>query len=244
MMKLSICTFNIEGLTLLYNYQQNPDLHSYIYSKAIILKNYLQTLNVDIICIQEYISVFHLELDNYDQIEIDSNIIFFRKSYTYIEHTVHPLIGIIIKLQLGSDFHGLQIYVGTNRLAPLAGGSSKRIETMNAVDSFAKDKLFIYCADTNLRKNENPTLHNIFDSILTGDITNGFYTLDKKFNPYFAGDLDSTNRARYDRIYHTDHLNCKGLYVHRTKNYPTLKHMIYPFGGLSDHYPVEAEFEL
>jgi hypothetical protein len=243
-MKFSICTYNLEGLTICHNAIDHPDLKEIILSKSQIFIDLLKKIGSDIICLQEYISVFHIKLDEYHRVESGSNVILFKKKFKYIKHWLDPLVGLILELDLGKEAGNCHIFVGTNRLAPLAAGKDKRIEHIKAIDLFAKKKLFVFGGDTNLRKAEEELYDNINDCVNTATITNGFYTLDKKINPYFQGDDQRNIRVRYDRIYHTGLLDCQQLHVHKVPPMEILKHYMYPFGGVSDHFPLEAIMEI
>lgn len=241
---LSVSTFNIEGLTLTHYYSTNPDLKSLIEYKSVVLKKYLGKIKSDIFCLQEYVGVLKIKLDGYDSIVSGSNMILYKREFKCLKHYSDNEMGLIIDLDLGEKFGGYQIQIMTNRLPPLSAGKEIRIETMKKIDSYAKDKSFIFAGDTNMRKMENQELLNLSDSIDTATFTNGYFTIDKVKNPYFANDEKLENKSRYDRIYHTDLLYCNSLGVYTFIQDEGLKHPLYPFGGLSDHFLLEAIFEL
>ncbi|AYV85824.1 MAG: putative ORFan [Satyrvirus sp.] len=63
-------------------------------------------------------------------------------------------------------------------------------------------------------------------------------------NPYFSGDDLRKSRTRYDKIFCTDIFSCTELDVIKPEKNNKLVHIIYPYGNLSDHYPVTALLEL
>ena len=236
-MKISIVSYNIEGLTLEYNYCQSQDLKNYIIEKSIYLNKYLPELAVDIICIQEYTPILNLDFGDYYTVKDKSNAVFFRKNkFTYVKHIVHKLCGLIVTL----DSNGFILKLGTNRFAPSNDGLEQRATTIKILDSYAKNKIFIYAADTNMKKAEEKDLNNLVDCYHAASLTTGHYTLDKRTNPYFASDYANKTRTRYDKIFCTNVFDCEQFVVLHPANDGDLVHEYYPFGGISDHYPVLA----
>ena len=236
-MKITILSYNIEGLTLEYNYCQDQSLKQYIIDKSVYLNKYLATLNVDIICIQEYTPILNIDLENYYCVKTKPNAIFFRKGkFTYVNHKEDDAYGLIVKL----NTDGFIVKIGTNRLPPGFGNEQLRSTIMATVDAIAKNKILVYAADTNMKKAEEKVMTNLVDCYHLATVTDGHYTLDKKTNPYFANDDASEVRTRYDKIFCTKIFDCEQTIVLKPVNNDKLVHTSYPFGGISDHYPVMA----
>lgn len=236
-MQLSIISYNIEGISLETNYCNDQTLKKYIISKSVYLNKYLSSLNVDIICIQEYSSVLNLDLENYYVVKKDYNAIFYKKNkFVYVKHAFDDIAGLSVTINVG----GLTIEVVTNRFAPYQTGCQLRNIAINMINDMAKNKIFIFAGDTNMRKSEETVLNNFVDCYHSATINQGFYTLDKKFNPYFSGDKTKVYRARYDRIYCSNLFDCEQLIVIKPVCCPDLVHELYPYGGISDHYPIMA----
>ena len=238
-MKISVLSYNIEGITLEENFKKDNSLTQYIISKAKILREFLLSQNADIICIQEYTPILFSELlgDVYQSVIQDRNAIFFKKNkFKFLSGKYKNRVGLTIKL----DANGTIFYCSTDRLVPSSTGTNKRKKSIKAADSIAAKKLFIYAVDTNMRKSEEKSLDNLTDCFKQATITNGFYTLDKKFNPYFFTDGDIEIRTRYDKIFISKEFDCEQLDVLRPKSNLELVHTTYPYGNLSDHYPLMA----
>lgn len=239
-MQISIVSYNIEGLTLEYHFSSDPTLKEYIINKSKYLNTYLSETNADLICLQEFSPLFNISLKNYYHVIHQSCAIFFIKNkFKYVSHIFDDQCGLIVCLKTNDDF---QFFVGTNRLEPFVQNAEKRSMAMKSINKFAEDNLCIFALDTNMRKNECNQFQNIIDCLDNASVTQGFYTYDKKKNPYFASDNGEKNiRTRYDRIYFSKNIfDCEQLIVLVPVNNHILVHQLYPFGGISDHYPLLA----
>ena len=236
-LKISVISYNIEGLSLETNYCHDQSLANYIIEKGVCLKKYLENLDADIICIQEYTPILNLALDNYISVKKSYNAIFFNKDkFSYIKHKFNNDYGLVVTLKIV----GLIIQVCTHRLPPFNDNRTAREIIINKIDNLSKNKIFIFAADTNMRKSEDKPLDNLIDCFHYASITKGFYTLDKKFNPYFESDYNKPYRNRYDKIYCTNLLDCEQLIVMNPASNYNLIHPLYPYGNISDHYPILA----
>ncbi|XWV25869.1 putative orfan [Tupanvirus soda lake] len=236
-MQINVVSYNIEGLTLEANYCNDQSLKSYIINKSIYLNKYLKNINADIICIQEYTPILNINIENFYNVIEGSDAIFFRKQkFSYVKHNFKKSYGLLVTLNMND----LIIKVCTHRLPPFNENSELRKNIIQKIDKISKNRLFIFAADTNMRKWEEITTDNLTDCFNSATITKGFYTIDKKFNPYFADDDKKTNRNRYDKIYCTNFFDCEQLVVCRPNPHPSLIHPIYPFQNVSDHYPIMA----
>ena len=236
-MKISILSYNIEGLTLEYNYCLDQSLKEYIINKSKYLIKFLKDEDADIICIQEYTPVFNIEIEDYYCVKQKPHAIFYKKSlFKYVEHTASEIYGLLVTLNID----GFLFKIGTNRLPPTPENISLREQIMDTVDKMGKEETFIYAVDTNMKKAEEKVLNNIVDCFYLASVTTGYTTIDKKTNPYFSGDNNSITRTRYDKIYCSKIFDCEQFVVIKPKTNKELVHKIYPYGGLSDHYPVLA----
>lgn len=237
-MQLNIISYNIEGLTLALNYCKDQSLKQYIINKSKYLTDYLGKLCADIICIQEYIPALNLDLENYYSVKENHYAIFFHKDkFKYVSHKFNEIYGLSIVL----DHNGFIMEICTNRLQPYDDNKQSRANALEKIDTYAKDKIFIYAVDTNMKKSEEKILDNLVDTFYIADKTVGFYTFDKKENPYFFGDKEKITRTRYDKIFCSNLFECDKVVVLRPKPTKDLVHTIYPFGNISDHFPIRAE---
>ena len=240
-MELSILSYNIEGLTLEYNYCDDQSLKEYIIEKSKYLNQYLPSLNADIICIQEYTPILTLNFSEYYRVISGYNAIFFKKNiFKYVKHITNDSIGLLVDL----DWNGKNISIGTNRLPPFEINKEKRKAMLEEIDLVSKEKLFIYALDTNMKKTEESTLNNLVDCFSNSTISDGYYTLDKQRNPYFRGDNLKKTRTRYDKIFCTNLFDCVNFVVIKPSQNAKLVHELYPYGGISDHYPISAILEV
>lgn len=236
-MTINVISYNIEGLTLEMNYVRDQSLKKYIIEKSNYLNEYLDNLKSDIICIQEYSPILKLNPKKYNKIIVDSNAIFYKsEKFSYIDHKNNKLYGLLVVLSVDKFI----INVCTQRLPPYNENNVLREKIINKIDVISKDKYFIFAADTNMRQLEEKILINLIDCYYNATIIIGHYTLDKKFNPYFEGDNKKINKSRYDKIFYTNFFNCEQLAVIRPNSCQKLIHPIYPYGNVSDHYPVLA----
>ena len=98
-LKISVVSYNIEGISLETNYCHDQSLVDYIIEKGIYLKKYLENLAVDIICIQEFTPILNLALDNYIIVKKSYNAIFFNKDkFSYVKHKFNNGYGLILTL--------------------------------------------------------------------------------------------------------------------------------------------------
>lgn len=234
--RMSILSYNIEGLTLETNYCRDKTLKNYIVEKSAYFNRCLLEIDADIICLQEYSPVLGIDLDGYHCAKEKPCAFFFKKCYKYLGHSHHKKYGLVVKLER----HGFAFWVASNRL-PI--GSERQKADYGRPGYFSRNKTIIHCIDTNMRKNEEYCPADLFDCYHSASTTEGHYTHDKKLNPYFRGDGGKEIRTRYDKIFHAPALVCKSLRVLRPEN-PGLVHDLYPFGGASDHYPLMAVFEI
>ena len=242
-MEITVLSYNIEGLTLEANYCTDQTLKNYIINKSEYLNKYLPSIDADIMCIQEYTPILNLNFnDDYNCIIVNRNAIYFKKNkFEYLKHKWNDkLFGLIVTL----DVNNFIVKVGTHRLTPYAEGADKRKLTINCIDQMAKNKILIFAADTNMRKKEERPLKNLLDCFHLASITTGTYTYDKKTNPYFFGDNEKVSRTRYDKIYCSNIFDCQILTVIKPNNDKKLIHPLYPYGGLSDHYPIMALLQM
>ncbi|XWV24632.1 putative ORFan [Tupanvirus deep ocean] len=236
-MQINVVSYNIEGLTLETNYCNDQSLKNYIINKSKYLNEYLKNIHADIICIQEYTPILNIKIDDFHNVIEGSNAIFYRANkFSYVKHIFKNSYGLLVTLNMND----LIIKVCTHRLPPFNENSELRKNIIQKIDKISKNKIFIFAADTNMRKWEVVVTNNLTDCFDSALITNGFYTLDKKFNPYFEDDNKKTNRNRYDKIYCTDFFDCEQLVVCKPKPHPSLVHPIYPYANVSDHYPILA----
>lgn len=241
---ISIMSYNIEGLTLEHNYRTNHSLKSYIAEKSIYLNAYLSNSGIDIIAIQEYTPILNISLSEYYHVAQSGNAIFYSKSkFAYVSHSSDANgLSVIMSVLAASD---LPITVHCHRLPPYTCNDKIRATYMATIDNLAKDKLFIFASDTNMRKCEETILDNLIDCWhYTSSKSNQMYTIDKKSNPYFSGDSSLTITSRYDKIFCTDLFSCKNLTVVHPLSDSKLCHPIYPYGNISDHYPIIAILSL
>ena len=238
-MNIIVLSYNIEGLTLEANFCQDQSLAKYIISKSEYLNKYLPSLCADIICIQEYSPILCLKFENYANVIVGRNAIYYKRDkFSYISHESGNLFGLIVSLNITNI--NLLLNIGSNRLLPYAINMEHRASSMASTDLLAKNKLTIFALDTNMKKAEEKLLTNLTDCYLNASITNNYYTHDKKNNPYFVGDDKKITRTRYDKIFCSRSFDCQIFNVIIPKNDPKLIHALYPYGGISDHYPVMA----
>ena len=240
-MEICIISYNIEGITLEKNYCKDQSLKNYIINKSEYLKKYLPELDADIICIQEYTPILLLELEDYYCVKENTNAIFFRKNkFIYIDHVINQTIGLFVILKTNN----IIIEIGTHRFPPYSENCNVRRKILKKLDKKAKNKLLIFAADTNTRDFEEYELDNLTDCFHGAYIREGCFTLDKTTNPYFFGANCNKNknkkRTRYDKIYYTNFFKCQKIKVIEPKADNNLIHSIYPYGNISDHYPLMA----
>lgn len=238
-MQISIVSYNIEGITLEMNYCNDPSQHfkKYIIEKSNYLNIFLSNLNVDIICIQEYTAILNIKLEKYFVVKENRHAIYFLKNkFKYVDHITNNDIGLVVILNM----NGFYVNIGTNRLLASNENKENRNEIMNKIDSFSKNKIIIFAIDTNMRNSEEKIMNNLTDCYYNAKITNGFYTLNKTTNPYFANDNNKKFKFRYDKIFFSDFFDCEQLNNIIPKTNSNLVNSYYPYGNLSDHYPVLA----
>jgi len=234
---LTVLSYNIEGLTLEYHYCQDQSLKNYIIEKNKCLNNFLANTDIDIICIQEYTPILNITSNNYYCVKQKPYAIFFRKGkLKYIEHHIDKARGLVVRLAIDEFI----FYVGTNRLVPSHDGIDERKKLMTQIDDSGKDNIMIYALDTNMRKKEDESLNHLTDCFYIASEIVGKYTYDKKTNPYFNGDDKKITQTRYDKIFISDTFTCEKLAVIELQKNDLLVHPVYPFGGISDHYPIMA----
>jgi len=147
-MKISVTSYNIEGLTLEANYCQDTSLKYYIVEKSKYLNEFLSSLNSDIICIQEYTEILEIKLENYYHVVEKSDAIFYSKEkFTYVNHTYNQHHGIWLSL----DMDGLVLEIVSVRLPPNDEPVLREMVLSN-IDMKAKNKILVLASDTNMKK--------------------------------------------------------------------------------------------
>ena len=237
-MRLTILSYNVEGLTLEYNYCIDQSLEQYIIKKSKVLNKYLAKIDADIICIQEYTPILNINPgDEYSSIKDKPYAIFYRKSmFEFISHKCNETSGLVATLSM----NGFIFKVGANRLPASSEKIATREKILNDLDKASRDEISIYALDTNMKKSEEKPLKNLADCFYQASVTKGYYTLDKKTNPYFLGDDKNLTRTCYDKIFCSKIFDCEQCTILTPKSNKKLVHTSYPFGGLSDHYPLLA----
>lgn len=234
-MKISILSFNIEGISLKKNYLEDKSLRQYILNKGEYLNKFFLEINADIICLQEYMSFFLIKLENYNSIKIDQYAIFFKKNkFNYVNHHHSIECGLVLEL----DMNGLIFNIGSMHLAAGYENVEIREEQIEYLDQSIKGN-FIYAIDTNMKKQEEKKLNKLIDCFNIAESIKGEYTYDCKINPHFSQN-EGNNMMRYDKIFASNKLKCKALSVIKPKKCNKLIHKKYPFGSISDHYPLLA----
>lgn len=236
-MRITVLSYNIEGLTLEYNYCQDQSLQDYIIAKSKILNGYLEKTMADIICIQEYTPILNIELGEYQCQKSKPYAIFYKNAkFKYISHIVNDTLGLVVTLSMDEFI----FRIGCHRFPASGEKIEERRKILNTIDDYCGDNISIYAIDTNMKKSEEKPLNYLMDCFYQASVTHGYYTLDKKTNPYFAGDDKNKTRTCYDKIYCSRIFDCTQFTVLTPENNKKLIHKIYPFGGLSDHFPVMA----
>ena len=83
--KINVISYNIEGLTLEMNYCHDQSLKDYIFNKSKYLNNYIDKIDADIICIQEYTPILNIIPKNFNIHELYTNQFIPESPYSEIE---------------------------------------------------------------------------------------------------------------------------------------------------------------
>lgn len=236
---LKIISFNIEGITLENRFLNDHSLENYIIQKNKILNNYLNNADVDLIGIQEFSPIFIIKSDKYCSVVKSRYVLLFDKNkFEYLGHDPE-FEHLVVYLKWNNTI----ISVCVHRLPNTYQNIQKRKKMLKELDCFAKNKNCIVMIDTNMRGSEYCKLSNMRDCYLSASVKEGSFTIDKINNPYFASDCNASYRYRYDKIFVSKNFKCNKFTVLNPCN-ELDHHPMYPYGSLSDHYPIQSHITL